>query len=386
MLDNRIARKPDYLLLALVALLLAIGLQAVYSATFGLAPENFGDITHYVARQGMWAALGAVLLIAGTSMDYRRWQRLSPYILLLGIAALGVVLVPGLGIRAYGATRALRLPSPLTSLQPSEFVKLAMIIYLSAWLDSQDEKVKQFYSGVVPFVLILSVVGALIMLQPDLGTTLVICLTAVTLFFLGGAAWRHMVLLGIGGIGAVLLLISIAGYRKERLLSFLGFGQDPRGADFHIIQALIGIGSGGLFGQGIGASRQKFFYLPDIHTDSIFAVIAEELGFVGSLVVLFLLATVIWRGFKIAAEASDRFGSLLASGITCWITYQALINIGGITKTIPLTGITLPFISYGGSSLVSFMAGIGIMLSISRYGSQGERKPHVRVPEARRHA
>lgn len=386
MVANRLDQKPDYLLLALVILLLAIGLQAVYSATFGLAPDQHGDITYYVTRQGTWAVLGAFLLVAGMRIDYRRWQPLSPYILIVGVGALGAVLIPGLGVQVYGATRALRLPPPLTSIQPSEFVKLAMITYLSAWLASQDEKVKQFSSGVVPFVLILSIVGALIMCQPDLGTALVICLTAVTLFFLGGAAWKHMALLGVGGVGAVLIFISTAGYRRERLLSFLNFGQDPKGADFHILQALIGIGSGGLFGQGIGASRQKFFYLPDIHTDSIFAVIAEELGFVGCLIVLLFFAAVVWRGFKISVDASDRFGSLLSSGITCWIVYQTLINIGGITKTIPLTGITLPFVSYGGSSLISFMAGIGIMLSISRFCSQRQGRAHVRATEASRNA
>lgn len=364
---------PDYLLLVFVALLVAIGLQAVYSATFGIALAQYDDVTYFLVRQSIWAGLGAVMLLACAAIDHAHWRRLSPWLLAAGVLALVGVLTPTFGISNYGAARWLQL-SPLPPVQPSEFVKLALVLFLASWLAGREDRPKTILSDLAPFVALVGIIGLLIMRQPDMGTTLVIGMTAVAIFFLSGARLTHMAPLAAGGAVAGWLLIASSDYRLERLLSFLNFGANLQDADFHINQALIGIGSGGLFGRGLGASRQKFFYLPDMHTDSIFAIIAEELGFVGALLVIGLLGLVVWRGFKIATQSEDRFGYLVASGVSCWIAFQSIINIGGITKAIPLTGITLPFISSGGSSLAALMAAIGILLSISRTRAAAEPK------------
>lgn len=374
---------PDYLVMVATGLLVILGLQVVWSATFGISLAEYGDVNYYVARQGLWALIGGVVMVALARLDYRRWRRWSIVILVLAVAALAAVQMPGWGVTVYGAKRWLKLPWPLPPVQPSEFVKLALIIYLSAWLSSGESRLRSLRGGVVPFVLLVSLVGGLVMLQPDMGTTLVIALVAITTFFLSGAKVWHMILLGASGVGAFLVLAVFAGYRQERICSFLGTcDPDPGGRDFHIIQSLIALGSGGISGLGPGASRQKFFYLPDSHTDSIFAVLGEELGLVGTVGVILLITLLVYRCFRLARGAPDHFGALLAPSIGCWIAYQALINIGGITKSIPLTGITLPFISFGGSSLATFMAAVGLLLSLSRHRMDGPGEPLPKGREA----
>lgn len=358
--------KPDYILLVLTGVLVMIGLQWVYSSSFVLAVMEYNDVTYFVVRQGISAVIGLGLLLAFMNFDYHHWRRLSPLLMLGGLGLLVAVMLPGVGTSRYGATRWLSL-GPLPPIQPTEFVKLALILYISAWLAARSDKIKQFSSGLIPFVMLVGLISALVMAQPDMGTTIVIVLTASTIFFLAGADMKHLLLMASSGAAMGLVLVNSASYRYGRWESFINPWDDPAGKGFHIIQLLIALGSGGLTGLGPGASRQKFLYVPGSHTDGIFAIIGEEVGFLGCLIVILLFAALAYRGFKIARNAPDQYGALLAAGIICAIAFQALINIGGITRSIPMTGIPLPFISYGGSSLVATMAAIGILLNISKH-------------------
>lgn len=371
----------DYLLLAFVAALVIIGLQAVYSATFALSITEHNNVLYFLIRQGLWAAFGTVLLLVCMAIDYRWWKLLSPVLLVLAVASLVLVLTPQFGFTQYGASRWLRL-GPLPPTQPSEFVKLAVVLALATWLSGPGRRAQGVLASLLPLAAGLGVVTLLIMKQPDLGTTLVILLTAGTMYFLSGASLQSLTLLALSGMAGAALLVSSAAYRLSRWESFLDPWGDPAGKGFHVIQLLIALGSGGIWGLGIGASRQKFFYVPGAHTDGIFAIIGEEMGFVGSVAVILLFAAVVYRGARIVWRAPDAFGSLLAAGIISWITYQTLINIGGITRAIPLTGIPLPFISYGGSSLAATMAAVGILLSISRYARNTDL-PGTGAPEGR---
>jgi cell division protein FtsW len=284
------------------------------------------------------------------------------------VALLMAVLAPGIGLERNGSHRWIAL-GPLPPAQPSEFAKLVLIVYVAAWLAGKGKgSLHSFALGFIPFVSLVGVVAGLVLLEPDMGTAVVIVLTTMTLVFVAGASLTHVVaFLGIGGVVAALLIFT-GQYRADRIFAFISAEDDPSGRGFQTLQLLIALGSGGISGLGLGASRQKFFYVPGAHTDGIFAIIGEELGFVGSALVIILFAIVLIRGFRVILRARDDFGSLLAVGIVSWIGYQALINIGGITRTLPLTGIPLPFLSYGGSALMSMMAAVGILLSVSRYG------------------
>jgi len=364
---DRTAR-PDYAIALVVAVLTGAGLVFVYSASFAIGLREYGNVNFFITRQAFGAGIGAVAMFVLARLDYHVLARMSPLILLATLLGLGLVLVPGLGVDSYGAHRWIRL-GPLPPAQPSEFAKLVMVIYIAAWLTAKGDQVKQFSLGVVPFVLMVGLVGGLIMLEPDMGTFLVIVLTTTTMFFVAGAALRHVVTLVAAGIAGGFLLILVEGYRFERLLSFLHAEDDPDGKGFQILQLLIALGSGGVRGLGIGESRQKFFYVPGAHTDGIFAIVGEELGFIGAILIIALFAMLVLRGFRAAVKAQDDFGYLLAVGITCWIAYQTVINIGGITRSMPLTGIPLPFLSYGNSALIATLAGVGVLLSVSRYGA-----------------
>lgn len=368
--------QPDYLMLGLVLGLVVIGLLVVYSSSFALGLLAFNDANYFVIRQAVWAVLGIVALLAFMRFDYRKLRAISPLLMLAAIVMLMAVLVPGIGVERGGAQRWISL-GPLPPAQPSEFAKLALIIYVAAWLSGKDTVVGSFALGFVPFVFMVGIVAGLILLEPDTGTAAVLVLTTVTLFFIAGASLSHLAaLVGVGGVAASLLILT-SGYRLDRVLAFVGAEDDPSGIGFHTLQLLIGLGSGGIDGLGLGASRQKFFYIPGSHTDGVFAVVGEELGFIGAMGVLILFAVLIYRGFRTVLNAQDDFGSLLATGIICWIAFQALINVGGITRAIPMTGIPMPFLSYGGSALASLLAAIGILLSISRRAT-GPPKAGVR--------
>jgi cell division protein FtsW len=360
--------QPDYMILGLVAVLLVLGLIIVYSASFAVGQLEYNDATYFVARQAVWAGIGVCLLLFLMRTDYRLLRYASPLLMIVAVVSLMVVLVPGIGLERNGASRWLAM-GPLPPIQPSEFAKLALIIYISAWLASRGRTVKSFAMGLVPFVVLVGMVGGLILLEPDLGTAIVIVLTMLTLFFVAGASLTHLLALLMAGGVATSLLIVAGGYRADRIFAFTSAEDDPAGRGFHILQLLIALGSGGIGGLGLGASRQKFFYVPSAHTDGIFAIIGEEMGFIGAVVVIILFGALVFRGLRVMLHARDDFGAFLAVGVTTWIAFQTLINMGGTTRSIPLTGIPLPFLSYGGSALAAALAGVGILLSVSRYGT-----------------
>ncbi len=252
------------------------------------------------------------------------------------------------------------------SLQPTEVLKLTIILYLACWLEKKGKGVRDFAYGFLPFIVMISIIAFLIIKQPDIGTMFIISLTAGIMFFVAGANLFQLSLVSAFGIGVLWLLIKNAPYRMARLSVLLDPSKDPGGIGYHVTQALLAIGSGGWWGRGFNQSRQKYLYLPEPIGDSIFAIIAEELGFLRTLLIIIIFMILIYRGFKIAKYAPDVFGRLIAIGITSWIAFQALINISAMTMILPLTGIPLPFISYGGSSLVTLFAAIGILLNISK--------------------
>ncbi|MCH7718702.1 MAG: putative lipid II flippase FtsW [Chloroflexi bacterium] len=356
------------MILGLVLGLVVLGLLMVYSSSFAVGLLAYDNANYFVLRQAMWAAIGIGGMLVLMRLDYHWLRTISPLLMLVAIVALVAVLVPGIGLERNGAQRWIAM-GPLPPVQPSEFAKLALIIYVAAWLSGKGTYIRSFALGFVPFVTMVGIVAGLILLEPDMGTASVVVLITVTLFFIAGASLTHLLaLVGIGGVAAVFLIMT-AGYRAERLIAFLRPEDDPSGIGFHTIQLLIALGSGGISGLGLGASRQKFFYIPSAHTDGIFAVVGEELGFIGAMGVLLLFALLIYRGFRVLLRSSDEFGALLATGIICWISYQALINVGGISRAIPMTGIPMPFLSYGGSALATLLAAVGILLSISRYAN-----------------
>ncbi|MSQ09578.1 MAG: putative lipid II flippase FtsW [Dehalococcoidia bacterium] len=364
----------DWVLLGFVAVLVMVGLEVVFSATFALSITEGDHAAHYLILQGQWALLGFGLMFITARIPYGVWRFLSPLMVVGAVVVLLLVLIPGLGVSSYGAARWLKL-GPLPAIQPSEFVKLAVIIGVATWLSGPRERRTSLFKGILPLMLFLGVVAFLIMKEPDMGTTLVVMLTATTMMFLAGVGLHYLTAIAAGGIALGMMLITSGGYRSDRLQSFLDPWSDPSGLGFHIIQLLIAMGSGGLFGLGPGASRQKFFYVPSAQADGIFAILGEEVGFVGCVVVLLLFAAVVYRGTRIAQRAPDRFGALLAMGIVCWIAYQTLINVAGITRTFPLTGIPIPFLSYGGSSLAATLVAIGILLNVSRAGAPPTKAP-----------
>ena len=252
-------------------------------------------------------------------------------------------------------------------LQPSEFAKLALVIYISAWLASHHRDLKSAAAGLFPFIFVVGSVTGLVLAEPDMGTAAIIAITTAMLFFIAGGSLFHIFTLGSIGAVAATLLILVGEYRSDRVFAFLAAEDDPSGNGFQVLQLLIALGSGGVEGLGLGVSRQKFFYVPGAHTDGVFAIIGEEAGVIGTLIVMGLFAYLVFRGFRVAMKSRDEFGYYLAMGITIWIGIQALINIGGVTRTIPLTGIPLPLLSYGGSSLITTMAAIGVLLNVSRY-------------------
>jgi len=300
--------------------LVVLGLVMVYSSSFVLGLAAFNNANYFVLRQAMWAVIGLVLLFTLMRVDYHWLSRISPLLMLGAILLLMAVLVPGFGVTRNGAARWIAL-GPLPPAQPSEFAKLALIIYVSAWLAGKGAYVKDFAMGFVPFVTMVGIVAGLTLLEPDTGTAAVLVLTTVTLFFVAGASLTHLgALMGIGGVAST-LLIATGGYRADRLFAFMDPNSDPSGVGFHTLQLLIALGSGGINGLGLGASRQKFFYIPSAHTDGIFAIVGEELGFIGAIGVIILFAVLIYRGFRIVLGARDDFGSLLATGIVVWIAY-----------------------------------------------------------------
>ena len=359
-------KKLDKPLLVAVFILLFFGLVMIASAGVAYSKTRFDDPYFFFKRQIIFGLLpGLVALLIIQKINYQFWKKIAVLLFLISIVCLVLVFIPGLGIRAYGASRWLDL-GPI-SFQPGEMLKFSLVLYLAAWLSGKTEKVKDFLEGVVPFLVVVGVISFLLIKQPDMGTLGATVFIAIPMFFASGARLKHLFLLGGGGFLALMILIKMESYRANRLLVFLHPELDPKGIGYQINQALLAIGSGGIFGVGIGKSLQKFNYLPEPVGDSIFAIIGEELGFAGALILISLFLFFASRGLKVAKNAPDSFGSLVAVGIVSWIVFQAFINIAAISGLIPLTGIPLPFISYGGTSLVFLLSAVGILLNISKY-------------------
>lgn len=350
-------RRFDLIVLGIVVALTLVGLLMVYDASVVEAYRDFSDKYYFAKLQAVWALVGFTSLVIASLIPLSLIKKLTLPFFVLSILLLVVVLVPGVGSEVQGARRWISLGS--FTLQPSEVVKLGFILYLATWL----EKKQHFW----PFVILSGIILTLMMAQPDLGTAIVLMGTGLVMYFLSGAPALTLFTLVTVGVAAGLALVLSSPYRKERLLTFLNPTSDPLGASYHIRQVLIALGSGGLLGLGVGRSRQKYEYLPEATTDSIFAVLAEEVGFVGSLIVIALFLWLIYRGFAIAKKAKTPFSQLLAAGITAWIGSQALLNLAAMVALVPLTGIPLPFISYGGSSLVTVLTATGMLLNISHH-------------------
>lgn len=369
----------DYWLLLAVGGLLVVGLLMVYSTTFDYGLRFYEDSTYYFRRQLAATALGLVGLVAVMQFDYHVLRKFSVPVLGLTLALLVFTLFFGETI--LGARRGLYGGS----YQPSEVAKLATILYITHWLSSKGDRIKLLTYGLLPFSVITGVVCALIVRQPDLGTTFLVAVVSFTLFFVAGADWRQFAIAGLAGAFIFLVLIFTLPHAAERVDSYRAALQDPSLASWHVQQVFVALASGGWFGVGLGESTQKFGPLPVAHTDGVFAILGEELGLAGCLLVIGLLTMMTWRGFRAAQKARDSYGFLLALGITFWLSFQALINIAVITAVVPFTGLTLPFLSYGGSSIAMSLIGIGILLSISRDAAMDKRlQPAAGVGEATR--
>lgn len=357
--------KPDYFLILLIFILLIFGLIMIYSASSWISTKTFGYASYYLNKQAAALAIGLVVWFIFSQIDYRFWEKWAMPALLITLILLIAVFLPGVGSSAKGAARWLILGSQ--SFQPSELCKLTLVIYLSSWLSRRGEKIKDFQSGFLPFAIIVGLIAFLIIKEPDMGTMSIITMTAAIMFFVAGASWQYLMLGAVSIASFFLILIKAAPYRMQRLTVFLNPSKEGLDASYHINQALLAIGSGGLLGRGFGQSIQKYFYLPEVHTDSIFAIITEELGFIRSSLVIIAFMLIAWRGYNIAKKAPDGFSRLLAAGITSWIIFQAAVNFAAILGLMPLTGVPLPFISYGGSSLVILLAAVGVLVNISKH-------------------
>tara|TARA_B100001142_G_scaffold188098_1_gene187267 strand:- start:21144 stop:22334 length:1191 start_codon:yes stop_codon:yes gene_type:complete len=365
---NRINNKMfsyDQLLLTAVLLLVIIGIVSIYSASYAIAYLEYQDSYYFLKRHAVHLIIGIFLMGILSLIDYRRLSKMSPIIMVLAVIILILAILPQTTMEINGAKRWVNLPF-IPAFQPSELSKLAIIIYIAAWLSSRTGKDIGSVNALIGFVITIATVSFLIMLEPDLGTTLLITAVAGVMFFVAGAKLLHVIALALSSIISLILFIVVKGYGLTRVMSFLSAESDPGGIGYQTLQLLIAFGSGGMTGLGLGTSRQKFFYLPAAHSDGILAVIGEELGFVGVALIIMLFVTILVQGLKIANKSSDEFGSILATGISFMLFFQVLLNIGGISRTIPLTGIPLPMISTGGTSLIVTLASIGILFSINK--------------------
>lgn len=356
---------PDLILIIATLCLLAIGLIMVYSASAVWAGYKFDDSFYFAKRQLLFAGAGVAAMFTIMNVDYWTWRTWAKVIIIVCFVLLIMVLVPGIGMARNGSRSWIGVGA--FSIQPSEFMKLAIIAFLAKFLSERQKYITSFKKGLMPSLGLVFLAFALIMLQPDLGTGTVMVGTSIVMIFISGARVSHFVYLGLAGAAGFAALVLSAPYRMKRITSFLDPWEDPLGSGFQIIQSLYAIGPGGLFGLGLGQSRQKFFYLPEPQTDFIFAILSEELGFIGGSLVILLFSLLLWRGIRIALGAPDLYGSLVAVGIIAMVAIQVMINIGVVTGLMPVTGITLPFLSYGGSSLTLMLMAVGVLLNISRY-------------------
>ena len=352
---------PAVLLAITVGVLMLLGLIMILSASLVSKDSPF----LYFQKQLTWAAIGVAAFIVFSRLDYKRLRGWGYVLLAAVVILLFAVLIPGLGVMVGGSSRWLRL-GPI-QIQPSEIAKLALILFAADVFSRKEErKLREFSHSALPMIPALAFLALLIMAQPDMGTTMLLGFIGLGMLFVAGAPMRYMI--GIGGVGAAVAAAAALGepYRRARVLSFLDPWADPLNTGYQTIQSLIAVGSGGFFGVGLGASRQKWMYVPNAHTDFIYAILGEEMGLLGTISVLAMFAFIAYLGIRVARAAPDRFGMLIATGITIWISVQALVNIGAVTAALPITGVPLPLVSFGGSSLVISLVGMGILVNIAR--------------------
>ena len=363
------SHSPDYIFLSAVGILLIFGLVMLISASSVFSFQNYGGDSYNIIKQQLLRGIipGLFLFFLFFKLiNYKTLKRLTPLLMLLAVILLVLVLIPGLNT---GETKSwLKIPG-LFSFQPSEFMKIAFILFLALWFDKRGKReIKNFWTGLLPFMLWLGLSAGLIILQPDLGTAIIIILAALTVYFLAGAKKTHLLFIFLMGIIGFLIFMNFAlDYQKNRLSVFLNPQINKLSSGYHINQAFLAIGSGGIWGVGFGQSRQKFAYLPEVIGDSIFAIISEELGFVISAGFIILMIFIFLRGFQIAKKSRDTFAYLTVAGIISLFAIQSIVNIGAMVGILPLTGVTLPFVSHGGSSLAISLAAVGIIGNISRY-------------------
>ncbi|HET8776778.1 MAG TPA: putative lipid II flippase FtsW [Candidatus Limnocylindria bacterium] len=393
---RRDRHEPAYALLLAVMALTGIGVVMVYSASSVRSYFSSADPAAQGLEQLVWAGIGLTALVVAMRLDFRHLRYLAIPIYVITLGLLVAVLIPGIGAEINGSQRWIIIPG-VGTLQPAEFAKLAVVLYLAHWLDRRGKEARSFWNGLIPFGLLVAPGFFLIAIEPDLGTAGVYAIVAVSIFFMAGANLLYLTAIGAGIMAAAWVMVSSTSYQLERVQTFLDPFRDPLDSGYNTIQALLALGLGGITGLGLGESRQKFLYLPAPSTDFIFAIIGEEWGLVGTLTVLALFVVIAYQGYKIAIHAPDTFSGLVACGITTWLVVQACVNMMVVTALMPVTGIPLPFISAGGSALTINLAAIGILLSISRETTQtgslrdavfgvGRRDRRARVPRAGRRA
>jgi len=360
-------REYDFWLLFTVLVLLALGTIMIFSASSYNALYYIGNKYHYLIKQLLVAAIGLIAMFIFSNIDYRRIAASSPVLMVISTVLLILVRIPGIGSNINGSWRWFNF-GPL-SFQPSEFTKIAMILFLSFSLSKNSEKLRYFFTGLLPYLLVVGVTDALLFLEPHMSGIILITAVSVIILFAAGARIRHFLALALPVAVLGWELIMSDTYRQERILSFLDPFKYATGSGFQVVNSLYAIASGSLFGRGLGKSLQKYLYLPEPHNDFIFSILAEELGFVGAATVIILFILFIWRGIRVAMNAPDMLGSLIAAGITSLVAVETIINIAVVTSTVPATGMPLPFFSYGGTSLVFLMTSIGILLNISKGSS-----------------
>ncbi len=356
-------RNFDSTLLLLAVTLTCLGVVMVFSSSCIMASEKYGDAFFFLKKQAQFALIGVLLMALTMYIDYDFWRKMAIPLLILGIGLLALLFVPGMGVKAGGAARWLRLPG--ITVQPAEFVKLGLVLYLASSVTRKKEKISSFTKGFLPYLIVLGLILGLLMLQPDLGSSMIIGGVALVMLLMAGVSWKFVTPLVIAALPIVYFLIMNVDYRRRRILAFLDPWEDPYDTGFQIIQSMIAFGSGGALGRGLGVSEQKLFYLPEAHTDFIFSVIGEELGMVGILVVSCLFLVLVLRGLRVAWYAKEPFARFLAFGLTLLIGLEAFVNMSVCLGLLPTKGLALPFISYGGTSLVASLVAVGILLNIS---------------------
>lgn len=359
--------KPDPWLFGCAVVLITVGVVMVYSASAIVAADRFQDPHFFLKKQLIWVALGFGCLWAAMAVDYRRWERAVVPLLALALALLVLVLIPPLGQEINGTRRWFRWGA--ISFQPAELAKLALVLYLAFFFAARRRPLVSFRADYLPPLLVTGAMAGLVLLQPDLGSSLTLLALVFGLLYLAGARATQMGFVGALAIPLVALAIAVAPYRWKRIVTFIDPWADPSGGGFQIIQSYLALGSGGWFGLGLGESKQKLFYLPEPHTDFIVAVIGEELGLAGTFAVVGLFAVLIWRGLRVGLRAPDSFGAYLALGLTLLLASQTLVNVGVVTGLLPTKGLPLPFISAGGSSILTTMVATGVLLNISQHAS-----------------